>query len=151
MIFEFAAWRKIAVRRVTGAMPLLIRLRSTSPAPTDGSWSTSPTNNTCVPGRTRLEQMVHQHQIQHGNFVHHQKVEFEWIFIVVFEAIQRGIFQQAMNGAGRVSRGFRKPFCRPSSWRSQCETFMLSRQCSDQGFQAGGFASSGPPVRMLIG
>ena len=52
MIFESAAWRKILFRRVIGATPLLIMLRSTSPAPTDGSWSISPTNKTCVPGRT---------------------------------------------------------------------------------------------------
>jgi len=43
MIIELAAWRKITTRRVTGAMPLAITSRSTSPAPTEGSWSTSPT------------------------------------------------------------------------------------------------------------
>jgi len=31
--------------------------RNTSPAPTEGSWSTSPTNRTCMPGRTALSRL----------------------------------------------------------------------------------------------
>src|SRR6185312_471983 len=48
------ACRKILVSRTTGSVPAVSRSRSTSPAPTEGSWSTSPTSSRCAPGGTAL-------------------------------------------------------------------------------------------------
>ena len=46
MIRLAAAWRKIFVSVITGKAPLLMISRSTFPAPTEGSWSASPTRMT---------------------------------------------------------------------------------------------------------
>ncbi len=49
------AWRKTRVSRTAGTgLPSARRSRSTSPAPTLGSWSTSPTNSRWAPGGTAL-------------------------------------------------------------------------------------------------
>ena len=49
MMRLLAAWRKISVRRMTGSRPLSMQSRSTSPQPTGGSWSASPTIKSRVP------------------------------------------------------------------------------------------------------
>src|SRR5207244_2528322 len=52
------AWRKILVSRTAGSDPAASRSRSTSPAPTEGSWSTSPTSSRCAPGGTALTSLL---------------------------------------------------------------------------------------------
>ena len=52
------ACRKILVSRTTGSVPAVSRSRSTSPAPTEGSWSTSPTSSRCAPGGTALTSLL---------------------------------------------------------------------------------------------
>ena len=52
------ACRKILVSRTTGSDPAASRSRSTSPAPTEGSWSTSPTSSRCAPGATALMSLL---------------------------------------------------------------------------------------------
>ncbi len=48
------ACRKIWVSRTRGMVSAASTSRSTSPAPTEGSWSTSPTSSRCAPGGTAL-------------------------------------------------------------------------------------------------
>ncbi len=48
VIIDFAAWRKIWVRRTTGAAPESIRSSNGLPAPIGGSWSASPTKTMWV-------------------------------------------------------------------------------------------------------
>src|SRR5580693_3969140 len=55
---DCCACRKIFVSRTTGSDPAASRSRSTSPAPTDGSWSTSPTSSRCAPGATALTSLL---------------------------------------------------------------------------------------------
>ena len=45
MMRLLAACRNTSVRRTTGTTPLSIRSRNTSPGPTEGNWSTSPTSS----------------------------------------------------------------------------------------------------------
>ena len=143
MILEFAAWRKMVFRRVTGTMLLSIRSRSTSPAPTDGSWSTSPTNNRLRPRLNRFEQIIGQQQVEHGGFVHDQEIQIERIFIVVFETFQRGKFQQAMNGSRRSPGCFGKSFGGAPGRRCERILHALRLQRGDQSFQAGGLPRTG--------
>ena len=53
-----AACRKILVSRTTDSDPAARRSASTSPAPTDGSWSTSPTSSRCATGATALTSLL---------------------------------------------------------------------------------------------
>ena len=55
MLFSF--WRKISVKRMTFITPLFIKSASTLPAPTDGSWSLSPTTIILVPGLIALNKL----------------------------------------------------------------------------------------------
>ena len=48
------ACRKMVVSRTRGMVSAASTSRSTSPAPTEGSWSTSPTSSRCAPGGTAL-------------------------------------------------------------------------------------------------
>ncbi len=52
------ACRKILVSRTTGSDPAASRSRRSSPAPTDGSWSTSPTSSRWAPGATALMSLL---------------------------------------------------------------------------------------------
>ena len=40
-----------------------------------------------------FEEVIRQQQIEHRGFIYNQKVQIEWIFILMFETIQRGKFQ----------------------------------------------------------
>ena len=55
---DCCACRKILVSRTAGSDPAASRSRSTSPAPTEGSWSTSPTSSRCAPGGTALTSLL---------------------------------------------------------------------------------------------
>ncbi len=49
---------KISVKRTTSATPDAITSLSKEPGPTDGSWSTSPTSTSLVPGRTAARKLL---------------------------------------------------------------------------------------------
>jgi hypothetical protein len=40
-----------------------------------------------------FEQVICEQKIQHGGFIHNQKVQIERMLFVVLEAVDRGIFQ----------------------------------------------------------
>src|SRR5215467_53310 len=52
------ACRKTWVRRTRGMAPAASRSRSTSPAPTEGSWSMSPTSSRCAPAGMALTSLL---------------------------------------------------------------------------------------------
>jgi hypothetical protein len=47
-----------------------------------------------------FEQVIGQQQIEHGGFIHHQKIQIERIIIIMVESFQRGKLEETMNGAG---------------------------------------------------
>ena len=49
---EVSAWRNTSRKNTVSARPLRIRSENTFPAPTEGSWSASPTSTSRVPGRS---------------------------------------------------------------------------------------------------
>ena len=52
MMADFSAWRKTSRKKTVSTRPLRIRSANTFPAPTEGSWSASPTSTNRVPGRS---------------------------------------------------------------------------------------------------
>ena len=51
MMADCSAWRNTSRRNTVSTLPLRIRSENTFPAPTEGSWSASPTSTSRVPGR----------------------------------------------------------------------------------------------------
>ena len=140
MMWEPAAWRKITLSRVRGALPEAITSRSTSPAPTDGSWSTSPTSSRCVPGLSAFNKAVRQRQVEHGGFVHHQQIDGQRVLGIVFEPFGRRGPQQAVDGAGRPPGGLRQALGGAAGGRSQGIRPVGGLHRGDEGLDGGGLA-----------
>ena len=95
---DCCACRKIFVSRTTGSVPAPIRSRSTSPAPTEGSWSTSPTSSRCAPGGDRLDELVREDDVDHRGLVDHDQVGVQRVVRVVVGVAAGLQLQQPVDG-----------------------------------------------------
>lgn len=72
----------------------------------------------------------------------HEKIQIKLIVIVMLEALQRGIFQQSVNGTSLSPSGLGEPFGGASRGKSQGILLVLGFQGIDQGFETGYLARS---------
>ena len=97
------AWRNTWVRRTRGSTeaalpPAWSRSRRTSPGPTLGSWSTSPTSSRWAP-EDRLDQLVGQQQVEHGGLVDHHQVGLQRA-VLVEGGLHEAQLEQPVQGLG---------------------------------------------------
>jgi hypothetical protein len=87
---------------------------STFPAPTEGSWLTSPTRiRAALPGYG-LEEVVHQEDVDHGGFVDDQKIACQGVVLIFLKTVVlHAEFQQAVDGLGNMPGCFLHAFGGP--------------------------------------
>ena len=106
---DCCACRKIFVSRTTGSVPAAIRSRSTSPAPTEGSWSTSPTSSRCAPGGDGLDELVREDHVDHRGLVDHDQVRVQRV-VGVEGRVAAGLqLEQPVDGRGLVAGQLGEP------------------------------------------
>ena len=90
-------------------------------------------------GRNRLEQMVGQQQVEHGGFVHDDRIHVERVLLVALkaEAVARAELQQSVDGLGLPAGGFAQAFGRAAGGRGQHVASLGSLEQMDQRELAG--------------
>ena len=69
--------------------------------------------------RDCLQEMIHEHNINHGAFIKNQHIPFQWLFLVFLIPLRRFVFQKPVNGLCLHSGCLRHSLCRPSGRCSQ--------------------------------
>ena len=88
-----------------------------------------------------LQQRLHQQDIDHRAFVHHEQVALERVVLVAAEAEGLGIdLQQPVNGLGLHAGGLRHALGGPARGRAQPECHGLGLQDPQNGLDDGGLA-----------
>jgi hypothetical protein len=92
------------VSRTAGSDPAASRSRSTSPAPTEGSWVHVADEQQVRARRDRLDQLVGQDHVDHRGLVDHHQVRVEGFTGVEGRVPAGAELQQPVDG-GRVVAG----------------------------------------------
>src|SRR3984893_3699748 len=96
-----AACRNTSVSRTTGTAPDEMTSASTWPGPTEGSLIDIAHDQESGLVRHRLQECLHEHDIDHGGLVDHQQVAIERIIFATFESAPLGVdFEQSADGLG---------------------------------------------------
>ena len=69
--------------------------------------------------RNRFQEIVHQHDINHGAFIHNQHIPFQRILFISLVSVWRLDFQQPVNRLCFHAGGLREALCRTSGRRSK--------------------------------
>ncbi len=96
--------------------------------------------------RDRLEQVVGDYYVHHGNFVHDHEVGGKRFLLVSLKPAHLGTeFEQPVNRRGRMPRGLREPLCRAAGGRRQADArpdaFVYGKNRPHQGGFAGARSS----------
>lgn len=94
--------------------------------------------------RSRLEQVVSQHGIHHGRFVHHEQPAGQRVILVAGEPVVLGrVFEQAVDRAGFPADGLGHALRRPARGRGQQNLGLVFRENLNDRVQDGGLARTG--------
>ena len=93
----------------------------------------------------RLQQRLHQQDIDHGRLVDDQQVAFEWVVAAAFEAAALRIdLEQPVNGLGLEPGGFRHPLGGAAGRCAEQQVHALGRQDAQDGVDDGRLADARP-------
>src|SRR6266566_6746711 len=139
-----AAWRNTSVRRIIGRAPDVMTSDSTCPGPTEGSWSMSPTDQQRSAVRHRLQQRLHQHDVDHRGLVDNQQVAVERVVVAPLEAATFRIdLQQPVDGLGFKAGCFAHALGGAAGRRAEQEPYPLGGQYAQNSFDDSGLADAG--------
>ena len=127
------AWRKIWVRRTRGMVPAASRSRRTSPAPTEGSWSTSPTSSRCAPAGMALTSLLAKITSIIEASSTTTRSASRGCVAVVFGVAAGLQLQQPVHGGSVVAGQLGQPFGGPAGGRDQHHGGLLGRGELDDG------------------
>ena len=69
-----------------------------------------------------FEEVMHEENIQHRGFIDNHQVRRKRPLLIALKTSEVGaVFEQPMERAGRIARGFAQTFGRPSRWRGQTD------------------------------
>ena len=95
-------------------------------------------------GRNSFEQMIGEHQVEHGCFIHNQQVTFQRMFVIAFKghALIGLKFKQPVQRFGFLAGGFSQALGGAARGRGQQHAAIGLCAQLDDGAHGGGFAGA---------